>query len=518
MPHTERDLGRLAGVAAVVVATGFALWAFVVPLPVVADDSLFYVEIGSRMAAGEGSTFSGLLPTNGYQPLWQWTVAGLHATPAGDLGQDGRLVAVLVLWSALVVVGVVLLARLARSIGATAVGAVAGVTPVLLAFALFNLWGSEAAVNLVAIVVAAIALRRVIEDPSRRAAAVLGLALGVTVLARLDNAALVAAVVLVAGWGERRVPRRHLALTVGVAAAAVAPFLVWNQIAFGRPDTVASAIKSDLGAPSLRWGALPAFGWAVIAATVMAGLAWLAARRWAGLRLGADRGRVLAALALASAVHVGVYAVFATASRTHWAWYFVLQLVTLALLVATAWSPLLAALAARPPSAARRAIVGLTWLVVAAVVVLPVLNAVAARQRSTDGVDAIDAAAGHLADVLPEDDAVLALDLPGAFAFRRTGPVVAFDGLTGDFDYQEDLAERGIACTMEDLGIDVVVSPDYLSWAPSIATPGYGRAEVVLDRWIDDRPVGSVEVAEVDEVVRSADGEVVAWRVDWTCD
>ena len=36
----------------------------------VADDALVYLQVARNVAHGAGSTFSGAMPTNGYQPLW----------------------------------------------------------------------------------------------------------------------------------------------------------------------------------------------------------------------------------------------------------------------------------------------------------------------------------------------------------------------------------------------------------------------------------------------------------------
>ena len=34
------------------------------------DDSYFYLQVASNIAAGHGSTFHTITPTNGYHPLW----------------------------------------------------------------------------------------------------------------------------------------------------------------------------------------------------------------------------------------------------------------------------------------------------------------------------------------------------------------------------------------------------------------------------------------------------------------
>jgi hypothetical protein len=39
------------------------------------DDFFYYLKVASNLASGRGSTFNGLVSTNGYHPLWMWTIA-----------------------------------------------------------------------------------------------------------------------------------------------------------------------------------------------------------------------------------------------------------------------------------------------------------------------------------------------------------------------------------------------------------------------------------------------------------
>ena len=43
----------------------------------VQDDFFYYLKVASNVASGNGSTFNGIVPTNGYHPLWMWTLAGM---------------------------------------------------------------------------------------------------------------------------------------------------------------------------------------------------------------------------------------------------------------------------------------------------------------------------------------------------------------------------------------------------------------------------------------------------------
>ena len=69
----ERRIERLLpalfflGLAAVMVAPFFMRDSWMV---FVQDDLLYYLQVAKNIAQGHGSTFNGIVPTNGYQPLW----------------------------------------------------------------------------------------------------------------------------------------------------------------------------------------------------------------------------------------------------------------------------------------------------------------------------------------------------------------------------------------------------------------------------------------------------------------
>lgn len=55
----------------------------------VQDDFYYYLKVGQNIAHGHGSTFNGIVPTNGYHPLWELLVTGLSifsSSPHAILG------------------------------------------------------------------------------------------------------------------------------------------------------------------------------------------------------------------------------------------------------------------------------------------------------------------------------------------------------------------------------------------------------------------------------------------------
>ncbi|RKZ11848.1 hypothetical protein DRQ32_05040, partial [bacterium] len=57
----------------------------------VADDTYYYFTIAKNLAAGNGPTFDGLAPTNGFHPLWQLYMVPFFIN-AGDLWSPVRTI------------------------------------------------------------------------------------------------------------------------------------------------------------------------------------------------------------------------------------------------------------------------------------------------------------------------------------------------------------------------------------------------------------------------------------------
>ena len=76
--------GRSFPVAALAVALGLAFRASVIALPTehlsaryLADDYFYYLGVAANLATGHGSSFDGgITSTNGYQPLFLWSLVG----------------------------------------------------------------------------------------------------------------------------------------------------------------------------------------------------------------------------------------------------------------------------------------------------------------------------------------------------------------------------------------------------------------------------------------------------------
>lgn len=226
---------------AVVVATPFVLWGIAIVrarhgwlaerLP---DDAFYYLEIGQRLAAGEGSTFDGLHRTNGYHPLWQGLVAVLGFAFGGDMLVKATLLLSLSLVAA---AAALLIALLSRRFGLRA--AMLGVAIALHAGAMGLLVnGMETASVLLAVAVLAIVIDAY--QRGRASSTAVGFACALLVLSRIDFVLVVPLVPLLLGF--RLDLRKWWRWSAAVALPTV-PLLVVNVLTFRMLLTVSGALK-----------------------------------------------------------------------------------------------------------------------------------------------------------------------------------------------------------------------------------------------------------------------------------
>ena len=215
--RSRLSLGAKAGMLGLLGA--LAWWAFDrFPALVFEDDAYFYAEISGRILAGQGPSFDGIGPTNGFHPLWMgWLVvagAGLSALGAGS--KVAFLGAALLplagaLWLPVLPAAQVLAASLLLGIGMEGL--------------------------LSALIV--LALARAIDRRSDPLAAPAAAAL---VLARIDHLAILA---VLAGWAALARPGLLAPLLWGVALGAVTSVTV-NMALAGLPVGVSALLKGGM--------------------------------------------------------------------------------------------------------------------------------------------------------------------------------------------------------------------------------------------------------------------------------
>lgn len=223
------------------------------------DDAFYYFKTAQNIVAGRGVTFDGTGPTNGFHPLWMLLLLPLFAVSRGDGILALRLVLGLV--GLLLAAAVWVYYREARRHF--------GYTAPLLVVALGVLWpgryltivagGMESTLSVLTLVGfwAALAfVERTARETDPRAMAMVGGTAALAMLARLDNALVVAVVglILLVRWRRAILPwgqRLRLALAYGVPGLfGVGGFLVWSRLYVGTWTPISSQVKA-------WWGSLP---------------------------------------------------------------------------------------------------------------------------------------------------------------------------------------------------------------------------------------------------------------------
>lgn len=198
------------------------------------DDSFYAFEIARNIAAGHGSTFDGLHPTNGYQPLYvlllvplYWLFGGHPSLPIYVALWGSALLNVLTGW---------LLFRLVRRYASEAAAFFALILwsfgPAIVRQAVNGLETSLAMFLVAASLETYLTVYRA-RGSGRRAAVTMGALLGLAILARVD--ALLFALALMADilWRGRGRDLRRLALVAAVAALVTAPWALASRFTVG---------------------------------------------------------------------------------------------------------------------------------------------------------------------------------------------------------------------------------------------------------------------------------------------
>lgn len=413
-----------AGLAAVVLA-GALGWCHA-PEAFIADDSYFYLVIARNLALDGRQTFSGIVPTNGVHPLWQWLLGALAWAVARIDGSSA-------LWDAsyvcplsllLLSLGVWLWWRTTQALDLAAL-LVAGIPAAFLVA--FGVLGSEAHTQYLC--ASLLAFLCATGRPAKSApwALLSGVAAGLMVLARLDL------IFLAASLSPFVIARKGSILRLGCyglgGAILVAPYLASNRVLYGGLMPVSGWMKGSF--PEAHFTGLHLKGIATDLSgySIAFGIVPILVALSAVLTRGSEdrRARLLLLSFLAASVMHFVYVASFTRSHTGWYWYYVLPVTTGALGLAI-WE-------SRHPLRSRTgtALMSLVLLaiVVASAAVRPRRQAIPAQDAALEFVEALDL----------QGKAVLVSDWPGFLAFETTAKVVAADMLTSNRNFYGEMRQ-----------------------------------------------------------------------------
>jgi hypothetical protein len=215
------------------------------------DDAYYYFGVSRNLAAGLGSTFDGINPTNGYHPLWCWILIPVFRL-VRDPGTAVRVIGVL--WFTLAALAPLALWKALRlrtgGAGAVMAAALFGLQPVLgMGLSRPNALETPLYALLIAASIGLFERTASRGSPSPMSMASLGAVLGLTTLARFDGGFLGIAVVALLTWNGIRDRRSwigagRIAVLIGTATLIVAPSLVWNTARFDHPVPVSGRVVS----------------------------------------------------------------------------------------------------------------------------------------------------------------------------------------------------------------------------------------------------------------------------------
>lgn len=231
----------------VLCAAAVTLWQVRTPIHITREDGFYFYEIARNLAHGAGSTFDGVNPTNGYQPLWLlmlvpvfWVApSGLDALRLGIVLQGILLAATLAL--------LFFTARLKSSVAAALFGAFLWL--VWMAYESFS--GLETSLHAVCLcIIGLLYLKQFIPTLPKNPAPflALGIVCSIAFLARLDTLALGAILGLalgIRGWQAHTFSWRNWLAFAIPLLFTICVYAFLNFVWFGSPVPISGIVKES---------------------------------------------------------------------------------------------------------------------------------------------------------------------------------------------------------------------------------------------------------------------------------
>ncbi len=425
------------------------------------DDSFYYLEIARNISMGKGTTFDGLHATNGFHPLFQFLIV-----PVFWITRDSEAaIRILKVLEALIFsAGAVLLYRLmlrlapGRAAAWVAVGLLYLPGPWAHPLAKGVFIGMESGLNFMMILLlVSVWVESFSEQKARGFFFVYGLVIALAFLARLDNIILIAA--LAAGHvyflrkrSSPEVPGLLVAAALSLAVAG--PYLLWNYANFHSIVPISGRINfmlsQQISRDLLSQGWLP---WLENTAWFIFRFKAVAVLPWCGLilvplvfllrrllvqtphgkgQMDPVSAALLCILWVSSVIRISYYAAFQQYPRSDLFWYYVQEVVLIAVCGGLLGGWLFERFKIRRPAALGRA-AALALMVFSLGAILttkPILEWEVASLDATTVVKQLVAAD----DILGAKDA-------GVLGYFLPNPVVNLDGMVNDgrfYEYLED--------------------------------------------------------------------------------
>jgi hypothetical protein len=415
-----------------------------------ADDSYFYFQIASNEAHHLGSTFNGIVPTNGYHPLWLLVcimVFKLAPIKSTAIHLIAATIALLNLATG------ILLSRIAAR---TSNGL--WWIPLLLyvPFAFLSQLGTEGSLSGLLVTAVVYLTLHLVSKPSLGCAFCYALAGSLAVLARLDNIFIIAlmfgGVIFLSPAVLKHAIRWFLLLVAPVYGILWGTYIATNLTFFGTVQPISGILKSRQTAhghinlpPHVALLAL-----AIILPTVISRL-WY--RRDLFFRV------VEAPFAVGVLIHALYILAVMRTGETRWTWYYTTWILLASLLLARTFSLLLLE---RGRQRKWWSITPDVWNLIGCCASAALVLAWFPLSYQKFGHAIPDSIAeGYEQNLVGRLHlkSVLAFDKPGRMAFFTEVQVVPLDGLMGDLHFQQELASKGVAAFASEHDIRAFVGP-----------------------------------------------------------
>jgi hypothetical protein len=228
------------------------------------DDCFYYLEIARRIRLGQGSTFDGINPTNGYHPLW--LVLLLPLAPLMNLSREAGARIVMALGVTMLGAALFILRAVATRITTPGVPTAAGegwlallLPGSVLTFA--TLYGLESPITALVFALLLWTIASKENSLTGKGAVTIGLLSGALVLSRLDSLVYVIALDLIWAWRLRRPANgeafgswRSWLICFVIQAVIVCGYLAFSLWKFGHLLTISAVLKAErVHAFNLLW-------------------------------------------------------------------------------------------------------------------------------------------------------------------------------------------------------------------------------------------------------------------------
>jgi hypothetical protein len=457
----------------------------------VSDDASYYLEIARRVVGGNGVSFDGIHPTNGFHPLWESLLILLQAITRA--GPESQLRSVLVLQIGLLVMAALWIWR-GSEVVAGARGAFVGLVTFLVLGFIPAVSGMESALVwfLLAGFLYRAPLRALHAERTWRRGAEIGAWLGLLALARLD-------LVFFVPIGLASLSGSALLAGAVVLLLLLGPYLVWNLATFGHLVPISGALKTSFPDPGWYLGSfkLSRLDHTVLVVSLLACFVYGVRRLTMKDRSRQGPLRALSELdliAIGALLHAGYLLFF-----MRWAvfgWYLVPE--RFALVVLVAWA--VAEVNGRRIERWMALVPGFATLALAGTLVFAVRRDWKQPLDHSWHVAAYEAAI-WARDHLPQE-AILAMKDAGHFAFFSERRVINIDGLANNFAYQDELRRGRFAAYLHESGVTYFVQHAFPD-SPEVARGEYQSWTFNAFSHLYQVSGGSICVTPRDEVYRS---------------